>query len=453
MSNSSTPLITTGGKEMESRLQVLAQMVLDEAARLGASQAEVAVQDSAGLSINVRNSEVETVEHHHDKSLSVTTYDGKSTGSASSSDFSEQSVRQTVQAAFTIARHTADDDANGLADPNRMATQFPDLDLYHPWHISTDRLIELATACEASGLEFDERIVNTEGASVSTGAGLSLYANSHGFHGTHRASRHSLVCSVIGESENGMQRDYWYTSMRDPSELQSAQAVGEIAGERTIARLDATQLDTVRCPVLYEAPVASSLLGHLISAIGGTAQYRKSSFLLDMIDQQIFPEHIRIHEQPHLPKAAGSSAFDSEGVATEARDIISAGVLKNYVMSSYAARKLGRETTGNAGGVRNLTIDSGSLDRDGLLKKMGTGLFVTGLIGSGINGVTGDYSRGASGFWVEDGELVRPVDEITIAGNLKNMFMDIVEVGTDVDSRGNTRTGSILIREMTVGGS
>lgn len=437
---------------MEARLQGLAQMVLDEASRLGASQAEVGVRESAGLSISVRNSDVETVEHNRDKSLSVTTYDGKSTGSASSSDFSEQSVRKTVQAAFAIARHTADDDANGLADSDRMATEFPDFDLYHPWHISTDQLIELATTCEASGLDFDERIVNTEGASVSSGASLALYANSHGFSGIQRSSRHSLGCSVIGESNGAMQRDYWYTSMRDPDELESASSVGRTAGERTVSRLDATQLDTIKCPVLYEAPVAASLLGHLISAIGGTAQYRKSSFLLDMIGQKIFPEHIRIHEQPHLPKATGSSAFDSEGVATQARDIVSAGVLNNYVMSSYSARKLGRETTGNAGGVRNLTIDSGTLDRDGLLKKMDTGLFVTELIGSGINGVTGDYSRGAAGFWVENGELVRPVEEITVAGNLKDIYADMVEVGTDVDTRGNTRCGSILIREMTVAG-
>jgi len=250
-----------------------------------------------------------------------------------------------------------------------------------------------------------------------------------------------------------MQRGYWYTSSRVPTQLEAAQSVGQRAAERTLAKLDATQIKTTRCPVLYEAPVASSLLGHLIGAVGGTSQYRKSSFLLDQAGDQIFPESIRIHEQPHLPQAAGSSPFDSEGVATEARDLVKAGVLQNYVMSSYSARKLGLESTANAGGVRNLTIDSGSLDLKGLLAKMDTGLFVTELIGSGINGVTGDYSRGASGFWVENGELVRPVEEITVAGNLKSMFMDILEVGTDIDTRGNTRTGSVLIGEMTVAGA
>lgn len=453
MSDSSSPVVVAGGREVEPRLQGLAQMALEEATKLGASQAEIGVSESAGLSISVRNGDVETVEHNRDKSLSVTTFDGHSTGSANSSDFSEQAVRDTVRAAFAIARHTADDDAIGLADADRMATSFPDLDLYHPWQISTDQLIELATACEAGGLEYDERIVNSEGATVSTHSGLSLYANSHGFVGTQRATRHSMVCSVIGKSGDGMQRGYWYASSRDPGEMDSATSVGRTAGERTVAKLNASQVDSIRCPVLYEAPIASSLLGHFISAIGGTAQYRKSSFLLDHAGEQVFPEHVRIHEQPHLTKAAGSATFDSEGVATQARDLVSDGVLNNYVMGSYSARKLGLETTGNSGGVRNLTIDSGDLDLQGMLDRLGTGLFVTELIGSGINGVTGDYSRGASGFWVENGQLVRPVEEITVAGNLKDMYMNIVEIGNDVDLRGNTRTGSILIGEMTVAGS
>jgi len=430
----------------------MADMVLDEAKTLGASQAEAAISESAGLSISVRNSEVETVEHNRDKSLSVTTFDGLSLGSASSSDFSEKSIRETVRAAFAIARHTADDDANGLADEHRMARSMPDLDLYHPWHVTTDDLIETANQCEAVALGYDERIVNTEGASISTQSGMSLYANSHGFVGTQQGTQHSLICSVIGQTAKGMQRGYWYTSSRVPDQLETARSVGNRAAERTIAKLDGSQIETTRCPVLYEAPVASSLLGHLIGAVGGTSQYRKSSFLLDRAGEQIFPESIRIHEQPHLPRAAGSSSFDSEGVATESRDIVKDGVLQNYVMSTYSARKLGRESTANGGGVRNLTIDSGSLDLDGLLAKMGTGLYVTELIGSGINAVTGDYSRGASGFWVENGELVRPVEEITVAGNLNSMFMDILEIGTDVDVRGNTRTGSVLVGEMTVAG-
>ena len=334
-----------------------------------------------------------------------------------------------------------------------MATVIPDLDLYHPWDIDAEQAIELATECEAAARDVDERIVNSEGGSVSSYVGMRVKANSHGFMGSYRSSQHGISCSVIGKQDDEMQRDYWSVSACDSADLDAPATVGRIAGERTTRRLGTQRLSTRQAPVIMAADIARSLFGSFINAISGSSLYRKSSFLLDHLGRQVFPDFMHIHEQPLLKKAPGSAPYDSEGVATRARDIISDGILQGYVLNSYAARKLGMETTGNAGGVRNLTIDPGDKDLAGLLRAMDTGLLVTELIGFGVNVVTGDYSRGAAGFWVEGGEIQYPVDEITVAGNMKEMFMGIVETGNDVDTRGNIRSGSILIDRMMIAGA
>lgn len=437
----------------ETRLRDVVAQALADAKQQGASGAEAAISVSQGLSVTVRLGEVETVEHTRDKGLGLTVYFGQRTGSASTTDFSEAAVRETVQAACAIARHTALDDAAGLADPDRLARSIPDLGLYHPWHPGVDGAIELALACEHAARGFDPRIQNSEGASISTHEGLEVYGNSHGFVGAVPATRHSLSVSVIGQDNAGMQRDYWYTVARARDGLEAADHVGREAARRTIKRLDARKLSTRRCPVLYEAPIASSLISHFISAIRGSALYRQASFLVDGLGKQVFAPFVRLHEQPHLLGALGSAAFDSEGVATKPRDLVRDGTLLGYVLDSYSARKLKMQTTGNAGGVHNLTLDPGALDFQGLLRQMGTGLLVTELIGFGVNTVTGDYSRGAAGFWVEGGEIQYPVEEITIAGNLKDMFRAIAAVGNDVDLRSSLRTGSILVESMTVAGS
>jgi len=434
-------------------LESRAALVLETASAAGASSAETNVSRSQGMSVTVRNGDVETVEHNRDKSMIVTVYFGDCMGSASTSDFGDAAIRDTVDAACTIARHTAGDPAIGLADAELMATDFPDLSLYHPWNVSMDEAIDIAKRCEATALAADKRLTNTEGGSVSSHEGTGVYANSHGFVGTTTGSRHSVSCSVIGQDDDGMQRDYWYTSARDEKDLESAESVGQRAAERTLRRLGGRQIKTQTAPVLFEASVASSLIGHFLAGIRGSALYRKASFLLDSEGEKIWSDGIRIHEQPHLVKGMGSSSYDSEGVATVARDIVTDGVVQGYVLGSYSARKLGRQTTANAGGVRNLTIESGSDDFAAMLARMGTGLLVTEMIGFGINNVTGDYSRGAAGFWVENGEIAYPVEEITIAGNLRDMFKGVVAVGNDVDLRGNTRTGSILIDQLTIAGS
>jgi PmbA protein len=440
------------GTESRERLADVVELALKEAKQFGATAAEAGINLSQGLSLTARLGEVETVEHTRDKGLGVTVYVGRRTGSASTTDFSSAAVRDTVRAACAIAKHTAEDDCSGLADPDRLAKHIPDLDLYHPWRLDTARAIELAIECEDAARAHDSRISNSEGASLSTHEGIDVYGNSHGFLGTVAASRHSLSVSVIGEDETGMQRDYWYSVARRAEDLESAVDIGRAAARRTVRRLDARKLSTRRCPVVYEAPVASSLLSHLVSAVRGSSLYRQASFLLDHLNRKIFADHVRIHEQPHLRGALGSAAFDNEGVATAPRDLVGDGVLLGYVLDSYSARKLGMPTTGNAGGVHNLTINPGEDDLSGLLRRMGTGLLVTELIGFGVNTVTGDYSRGAAGFWVEGGEIQYPVEEITIAGNLKDMFRGLVAVGRDVDLRGNLRTGSILIDNLTVAG-
>ena len=434
-------------------LTALAQEVLAEAGRQGASAAEVNIGASQGLSVTVRLGEVETVEHNRDKSLGVTVYLGQRSGSASTSDLRPAALRDTVRAAVTIAKYIAADDCAGLADAERLAKTIADLDLYHPWRLTLDEAIERARACEQAARELDPRILNSEGATLSSHEGLEVYANTHGFTGVTHATRHSLSCAVIGQDESGMQRDYWYTLARAPGELEPAEQVGRESARRSLQRLGGRKLSTRRTPVLYEAPVASSLLSHFVSAVRGTSLYRQASFLLDRLGKPVFAPGIRIHEQPHLKRALGSAAFDGEGVATAPRDLVTDGILQGYVLDSYSARKLKLATTANAGGVHNLTIEPGHHDLAGLIKTMHTGLLVTELIGFGVNTVTGDYSRGAAGFWVENGEIQYPVEEITVAGNLRDMFMHVREVGSDVDPRGSIRCGSLLIEEMTLAGS
>jgi PmbA protein len=439
-------------KTREARLEQMVEELLAEAKRQGASSAEAAVSSDSGLSATVRMGDLETVEHTRDNGLGISVYFGQRKGSASTSDLSPQAIKDTVKQACSIASYTSEDDCNGLADPELMAKEIPDLDLHHPWPLEIDTAIELGKICEAAALDYAPEITNSEGATLNSHSGLHVYGNSHGFVGGYPSSRHSLSCSVIGEDDKGMQRDYWYTSGRSSDDLEPAEAVGRKAGERTLARLGARRLKTQDAPILFQAEMAIGLLRSLTGAISGSALYRQSSFLQDHLGKQIFPEFVRIHENPLLPRGLASAPFDSEGVTTRARDIVNNGILQGYVLSSYSARKLGMQTTGNAGGVRNLSIEPGELDLAGLLNQMGTGLLVTEMMGHGVNMVTGDYSRGAAGFWVENGEIQYPVEEITIAGNLKQMFRQLQAVGNDIDRRSSVRTGSWLIESMTIAG-
>jgi PmbA protein len=426
--------------------------VLVEAKAQGANAYEAALSSGSGLSVTVRLGEVETIEHNRDKGLGVTVYFGKRKGSASTTDFSSAALKETVAAACSIAKYTSEDDCSGLADAALMAKDIPDLDLYYPWELSAEQAIEIAKECEDTARSVDKRITNSEGSSISTQQGFRVYGNSHGFLGAYPSTRHSLSCTLIGQEGESMQRDYWYSTVRDSADLEGAAAIGKRAAERTLRRLNARRVATCRAPVVFSPEMAAGLLGSFVSAVRGGSLYRKTSFLLDSLGQQVFPSSIHIHEEPLLKKGLGSAPFDSEGVATGAHDLVHEGRVASYVLDSYSARKLGMQTTGNAGGVHNLVIDSGPNDLDGLLKKMDKGLLVTELMGQGINRVTGDYSRGASGFWIEGGQIQYPVEEITVAGNLKDMFLNIVEVGNDVDTRRNIRTGSILIENMTIAG-
>jgi PmbA protein len=437
----------------QSRLEDIVQDLMAQAQQLGADQVEAGVSIDAGLSVTVRLGETETLEYNRDRGLGLTVYFDQRKGSASTADFAPESLAATVKAACDIARYTSKDEYAGLADVDKLATDIPDLDLYHPWNITAEQAIELATETEDAARRVDPRIENSEGGTVFTNAGMRVKANTKGFMAGYKSSYHSLSCAVIGKQGEEMQRDFWSWSARDRADLMPAAEVGRIAGERTVRRLGTQSLSTREVPVIYAADIASSLFGHFISAVSGNSLYRKASFLLDHLGKPVFPAFMHIHEQPLLRKAIGSAPYDSEGVATCARDIVTDGVLQGYVLNSYAARHLGMQTTGNAGGVRNLTIEPGDKDLQALLGSMDTGLLVTELIGFGVNNVTGDYSRGAAGFWVEGGEIQYPVDEITVAGNLKDMFMKIVEVGNDVDLRGNTRTGSVLIEQMMVAGA
>jgi PmbA protein len=433
-------------------LRDIAQDLLDYARQRGATAACADVSEGFGQTVTVRHNEVETIEYNRDKGLGITVYIGQRRGNASTSDFSRQAVRDTVDAALSIARYTAEDDCAGLPEAALLAHDCPDLDLYHPWDLPVDDAIELARECEQAALARDKRINNSEGATVNVHESQFVLANSLGFMGGYPASRHSLSCAVIAGKDDAMERDYWYSVARDAHEILRADEVGRIAAERTVRRLNARKLSTMQVPVLFEAPVASSLLGHFAGAVSGGSLYRKSSFLLGQLDKPIFAPHIEIDDVPDIRRGLASSPFDDEGVRVQKRRIVEDGVLRGYFLGSYSARKLGMKTTGNAGGNHNLILRSGKHDFDGLLKQMGRGLLVTELLGQGVNHVTGDYSRGAAGFWVEHGEIQYPVQEITIAGNLKDMFRNIVAVGNDVLVQGSRQCGSILVDGMTVAG-
>lgn len=450
-----TPSRSAGSKQLshsQQDLEKLVAFVLDEAKRLGATDVEVGVSVDTGLSVTARLGEVETLEYQRDRGMGVTVYRGKRKGSASTADLSERALTETIAKAYSIAGFTAEDECAGLPDPDTIARNPPELDLCHPWSIEPDEARDLAVACEAAALGVDKRIGNSEGATLSTHHGLRVFGNSIGFLGGYATSLHSLSCVVVAQENGEMQRDYWYSSVRDWRELEDAESIGKQAAQRALRRLNARKLATMEAPVLFVPELARGLFGHFLGAIRGGSQYRRASFLLDAAGQQIFPDWMRISERPHIRKALGSAPFDSEGVATNDRELVEAGVLTGYVLSTYSARKLGLKTTGNAGGVHNLIVAPGADDFDALVRKMGKGLIVTELMGQGVNGVTGDYSRGAAGFWVEDGAIAYPVHEITIAGNLKEMFRQIVAVGSDVDARGGIRTGSVLIAKMTIAG-
>jgi len=437
-----------------AEIERVAEAVLAQARKGGATAAETDVSQSVGQSVTVRRGEVETVAYNRDKGIGITVYLGQRRGHASTADFSAEAIEAAVGKALAIARFTAEDPDAGLADPERLARDIPDLDLYDPWELAVEDAVTLGAEAEAAALAVDPRITNTEGATVAWHESEFVYGNTNGFAGGYRSSRHHIDCAVIGDPGDGgvMQRDYWYTTGRGASDLRPAAEVGRIAGERTLRRLNARKLGTLDCPVLFEAPEASDLIGAFVSAVSGGSLYRKSSFLLDSLGTQVFSPNVSISEDPHIPRARGSTPFDNEGVATAQRDVVRDGVVQGYFLGSYSARKLGMVSTGNAGGSHNLVVAHGDDDLPALLKRMGRGLFVTEQLGQGVNPVTGDYSRGAAGFWVEDGVIAYPVEEITIAGNLKSIYRDIVAIGRDVDRRGSRHTGSILIGRMTVAG-
>ena len=439
------------------RLAELAEDVIRRARAAGASQAEVSASIDTGLNVNVRLGEVETVEHTRDRGFGLTVYFGKRKGSASTADLNAESIQATLDQACAIARYTEEDPAAGLADAARMAKVFPDLDLWHPWSIDTVDAIELGQQIEAAG-RAHAGITNSDGASVQMGESLSVYANSHGFVGREHGTRHSLSLALIAGDDAGMQRDYWYDSVRSADDFMSAKALGDKAAERTLARMGARRLSTRQSPVLFTPEIARGLIGHMVGAVSGGALYRRASFLLDHAGKQIMPAWLTIVERPHLLRGQGSGAFDAEGTATRDNVLIENGVLARYVLGSYSARKLGLESTGNAGGIHNLVVEPGhgdggaAEDFNGMLRRLGTGLLVTEVMGQGVNTITGDYSRGAAGFWVENGEIAYPVEEITIAANLREMLAGIVAVGSDVDKRSHLLTGSILLDRMTIAG-
>lgn len=438
------------------RLAELASEVVQRARAAGASQAEVSASVSTGLSVNVRMGEVETVERNRDRGFGLTVYFGQRKGSASTADLKPESIEATLAQACAIARHTEPDPCAGLADAALMQTHFPDLDLWHPWRLDVDRAIKIGREVESAGRHHDA-ITNSEGASVQCGDALGVYANSHGFVGREHGTHHSILCSLIAGKGDAMQRDGWYEYVRDANDFPSFDAIGRKAAARAAARLGARRLSTRECPVLFAPEVARSLIGHLVGAVSGGSLYRRASFLLDHVGKPVLPLFVNLVEKPFLPRGHASGAFDAEGVATRESALVEHGVLQRYVLGSYSARKLGLKTTGNAGGMHNLAVASGSIDGDvadfqGMLHRMGTGLLVTELIGQGVSIVTGDYSRGAAGFWVENGEIAYPVQEITIAGNLPDMFMNVQAIGSDVDPRSSILTGSILVGKMTVAG-
>ena len=442
-----------GFSHTDASLRNIAQQLLDHARAGGASAAEVDVSEGFGQSVTVRRGEVETIEYNRDKGIGVTVYVGQRRGYASSSDFSLDAMRATVDAALSIARFTAEDDAAGLPDKSLLATEFRDLDLYHPWDLPVETAIDIARRCEDAAFAVSPDIRNSEGASVSAQQSQFVSANSLGFMAGYASSRQYVSCSVIAGEGDGMQREDWYASRRAAGDLPPAEAIGEYAARRALSRLDARRVRTTRVPVLFEAPLAIGLLGHFVQAASGGALYRKSSFLLDSLGKQIFPKHINISERPHLPRAMGSGMFDDDGVATRDREVVESGVLNGYFLSTYSARKLGMQTTGNAGGSHNLILQSGTQSLDDLIRGIKRGLLVTELLGHGVNYVTGDYSRGAAGYWIENGEIAYPVQEITIAGNLRDMFKGIQAVGSDALVRGSKQSGSVLIDRMRIAGA
>ena len=436
-----------------AELEAIVAGTLDEARARGVDQAEVAVSHDLGLSATARLGDVEHLEYTNDRGIGITVYCGSRKGSASTSDISPEAIREAVGKACTFATFTASDKHAGLADADRMAAEVPDLQLDHPWTLDATAAIDMAIACEAAALKFDKRITNSEGASVWTNRGVRAYGNTHGFIGSYAKTGHGISCSVLGEADGDMQRDYFYSASRDPAELEAAEKIGETAASRAVRRLGARKIATTKAPVLFIPELARGFIGHAMGAISGGAQYRRSSFLLDAAGEKIFPDFISVEERPHIPKGMASAPYDSEGVATWDRDIVAGGVLQGYILSSYSARRLGLETTANAGGAQNLIVPGNAGDLETLLADMGTGLLVEELIGHGVNAVTGDYSRGAVGQWVENGEIQYPVHEVTIAGNLRDLYSRIVAVGCDQDPRGGIRCGSILVDGMTIAGS
>lgn len=434
-------------------LKHIVEFMLTEANAKGASATEAGLSVETGLSVTVRMGEVETVEHNRDRSLGVTVYFGKRKGTASTTDFSQKAVIDTVQAACDIARYTEEDEYAGLPEKDRLALDYPDLDLNHPWELSTDEAIKIARQSESTALSVDKRINNSEGGYVTSHRDYRIYANSLGFCGDYFSTRHSSGCTVIASESDRMERDYWYSISRCSDQLDAPDYIGQQAARRALQRLGATKVKTQRVPVVFQAEVARGLLGHFVRAISGGAQYRHASFLLDKLGEAVFSEHVRIDERPHIKRAIGSAPFDSEGVANSAHDLVSDGCLQSYVLDSYAARRLKTQTTGNAGGVHNLYIKHDDKDLSDLLKEMGTGILVTEVMGQGVNIVTGDYSRGGTGFWVENGEIQYPIEEFTLASNLANMYQNLVLVGNDVDTRSSLCTGSWLISEMMIAGS
>ena len=437
-------------RDLESDLKGLVGDILDEARRQGATAAEVSVGDDEGFTVVVRQRDIETIEFSQDRGFGITVYVGARKGTASTSDSRPEAVRATVRAALGIARHTEDDDCNGLADPERMARHLPDLDLHHPWIADADALRDLALETEAAALDYDRRIVNSEGAEVSTQRSCRVYGNTHGFTGAVTGTRHSVHCAVVAGDDAGMERDHWYSIARDPGNLEDHVGVGKEAARRAVARLGTKPIKTGNWPVLFSPRMAAGLIGHLVGAISGGALYRRASYLTDSLGKQVAANAVTLAEYPHLPKALGSAAFDGDGVATDSKAFVQAGLLTRYVLGSYSARRLGLETTGNAGGVFNLALETDTVCPAALMREMGTGLVVTELMGQGVDLVSGHYSRAAAGIWIEDGEPAYPVEKVTIASTLNDMFHGIVAAGDDIDRRGNIHTGSILVQSMTV---
>ncbi|BCD86809.1 peptidase C69 [Pseudomonas solani] len=441
------------GPQALPELQARVERILAEAGRQGATACEVAVSVEQGLSTTVRQREVETVEFNRDQGFGITLYVGQRKGSASTSATGDDAIRETVAAALAIAKHASEDECAGLADRGLMARDLPDLDLYHPWTITPEQAVEQALVCEAAAFDADPRISNADGTTLSTHQGCRVYGNSHGFIGGYASSRHSLSCVMIAGGEGQMQRDYWYDVNRIGTQLTDAQVIGRRAAERTVSRLGARPVPTCEVPVLFAAELATGLFSSFLSAISGGNLYRKSSFLEGALGERLFPEWLSIDERPLIPRAMASASFDNDGLATYAKPFVEKGELVSYILGTYSGRKLGLPSTANAGGVHNLFVTHGQEDQKALLRRMDRGLLVTELMGHGLNMVTGDYSRGAAGYWVENGEIQFPVQEVTIAGNMKDMFRQILAVGSDLEVRGNIRTGSVLIERMTVAGS